>query len=154
LDIGCGTGLAGAVLRPFVKTLTGIDLSSKMLAIAQTKMIYDELIESELLGYLQQKPDDFDCIVAADVLPYFGDLQPLWKALVLCLAPKATFWFTTEISHQEPWKLQESMRFCHHPEYIKTLCAQYDLSVIHIEILAARKQDGQDLWVNFFGVSR
>ena len=153
LDLGCGTGLAGRVLRPFVKKLIGIDLSSKMLAIAKPKGLYDELIESELLTYLQHQPGKFDCVVAADVLPYLGDLQPLWEALVACLAPKATFWFTTEISQKEPWTLQESMRFCHHPEYIQTLCSQYGLTVIHQETLAARKQDSNDLWVNFFGVS-
>jgi predicted TPR repeat methyltransferase len=32
LDLGCGTGLAGAVFRPFVERLVGVDLSPAMIA--------------------------------------------------------------------------------------------------------------------------
>jgi predicted TPR repeat methyltransferase len=31
LDIGCGTGLCGVLLKTTAKTLVGVDLSSKML---------------------------------------------------------------------------------------------------------------------------
>ena len=34
LDLGCGTGLAGPLLRPLAQRLIGIDLSSKMLEVA------------------------------------------------------------------------------------------------------------------------
>src|SRR5882724_701396 len=34
LDIGCGTGLCGPLLRPWARTLVGVDLSPKMLAKA------------------------------------------------------------------------------------------------------------------------
>ena len=35
LDLGCGTGLAGAAFRPFVRRLTGVDLSDRMVAVAR-----------------------------------------------------------------------------------------------------------------------
>src|SRR5690348_4724110 len=34
LDLGCGTGLAGAAIRPHAKRLTGVDLSPRMLQAA------------------------------------------------------------------------------------------------------------------------
>ena len=52
LDLGCGTGLAGAAFRPFCDWLVGVDLSPAMLAQARTKGLYDRLIEGEVLGFL------------------------------------------------------------------------------------------------------
>ena len=43
LDLGCGTGLCGAALRPFVDRLVGVDLSPAMIAKAAAKGIYDRL---------------------------------------------------------------------------------------------------------------
>src|SRR5215470_7597059 len=39
LDLGCGTGLAGAALRPLVARLTGVDLSERMVAVAREKRL-------------------------------------------------------------------------------------------------------------------
>ena len=53
LDLGCGTGLAGAALRPFVDWLVGIDLSEAMIAQARGKILYDKLVVAELTQFLQ-----------------------------------------------------------------------------------------------------
>ena len=46
VDLGCGTGLAGAALKPFCRgALLGCDLSSKMLRLARKKRIYERLEE-------------------------------------------------------------------------------------------------------------
>ena len=37
LDLGCGTGLAGAAFRPLVDWLVGVDLSAGMIAQARGK---------------------------------------------------------------------------------------------------------------------
>ena len=153
LDLGCGTGLTGMILRPLSQHLTGVDLAAKMLAIAREKNIYDALIEAELLGFMRQTSECYDCIVAADVLPYLSDLSPLFEALSLRLSPGGVFWFTTEISVDDPWALQATMRFCHHPDYIVNLCQQYGFKLSHQETLVARKQDAQDLKVNLFGIN-
>lgn len=152
LDLGCGTGLSGMVLRPISRHLTGVDLAAKMLAVARGKGIYDELVEAELLAFLQQSTGHYDLVVAADVLPYLGDLAPLLQAMQARLTPAGVFWFTTEISMTAPWVLQNSMRFCHHAEYIQNVCQQYGYLVMHQETVVARKQDEQDLSVNLFGL--
>ena len=38
LDLGCGTGIMGKMLKPFAQKLIGVDLSEKMLEQAQAKM--------------------------------------------------------------------------------------------------------------------
>ena len=45
LDLGCGTGLAGAAFRPFVDRLVGVDLSPAMIAQAASKGLYDRLVD-------------------------------------------------------------------------------------------------------------
>jgi predicted TPR repeat methyltransferase/thioredoxin-like negative regulator of GroEL len=154
LDLGCGTGLSGMILRPLSHHLTGVDLAAKMLAVARGKNIYDDLIEAELLGYLQNDMESFDLVVAADVLPYLGDLSPVLAAIHARLAPEGIVWFTTEISTQEPWLLQSTMRFCHHADYVTQVCAQQHYTVMHQETLVARQQDEQDLYVNLFGLQK
>ena len=152
LDLGCGTGLSGMILKPHTQHLTGVDIASKMLVVAKEKAIYDDLVEAELLGYLQHADCVFDVAVAADVLPYFGDLSPLFEAIKPRLAKDAIFWFTTEISHTAPWVLQPSIRFCHHPDYMKELCTRLGFTIIHQETMVARKQENNDLYVILYGI--
>jgi predicted TPR repeat methyltransferase len=48
LDLGCGTGLSGAILREATARLVGVDLSSGMLAKARERGLYDELVHAEI----------------------------------------------------------------------------------------------------------
>ncbi len=147
IDLGCGTGLSGNVIREWCQHLTGVDLSSKMLAEARNKAIYDVLIESELISFLQQDTKQYDLIIAADVLPYLGDLRPLWMAISSRLNAHGLFVFTHEISEHKSWQLDESCRFKHHPDYIQTLCNELEFHIIHQEKIPARQQNGQPLFV-------
>ena len=77
LDGGCGTGLAGPMLRPYARQLTGVDLSPAMLDRARKTGIYDTLVESELGSFLAAHAESFDVCVFVDVLIYFGDLRAI-----------------------------------------------------------------------------
>ena len=48
LDLGCGTGLAGAAFRPLAARLDGIDLSPAMIEKARARGIYDHLAVADL----------------------------------------------------------------------------------------------------------
>ncbi len=153
LDLGCGTGLSGLVVRNASEHLTGVDIAEKMLAQAREKHIYDDLIEAELLSYLQDHATQYDLIIAADVLPYSGDLQPLFSVIKQHLTSKGLFVFSIEISQSEYWELQDSARFCHHPDYIQQLCVQEQLNVLHQEKLVARQQNTQNVYVMLYVLS-
>ena len=150
VDLGAGTGLTGIVLREMSKHLTGIDIAHKMLAEARKKHIYDELIESELILFLQQDKEKFDLAVAADVLPYLGNLEPLFKALSNRLAPEGLFVFSSEISEEEPWHLQDSARFCHHNDYIQSMCSAHGFQLERQEKVIARHQNDTPLPVMLY----
>ena len=145
IDLGCGTGLCGAILREVSEHLTGVDISAKMLDQAKSKGIYDQLVEAELITFLQHNEQKYELAVAGDVLPYFGALDPLFTAIHQRLSSGGLFIFTHEISEQQPWQLQDSARFSHHPEYIKTLCVQEGFKLMFQENVVARQQNGQAL---------
>ena len=83
LDLGCGTGQAGAWVKDYARTMVGVDLSSAMLSEARRKGLYQELYEMSIAEYVDSvvsKGDNgcssstFDVIVAAEVFSYIGDL--------------------------------------------------------------------------------
>ena len=148
LDLGCGTGLTGIILKEMSEQLTGVDLSAKMLAIAVDKGIYDHLIQSDIQSFLNASQEQYSLIVAADVIPYLGELDSLFSVIKKRLDKNGRFIFSTEISDDQPWKLQSSARFCHHQTYIQELCRKYDLTIIHHEQCIARTQDAQPVNVH------
>jgi predicted TPR repeat methyltransferase len=147
LDLGCGTGLLGPILREVSQTLTGVDIAPKMLEKAAIKNCYDKLLPAELMDFFQEEHQHYNLIVCADVLPYFGELNPLFKAIHHHLATSAYFIFSTEISEEPNWNLQASARFCHHPDYIKTVCKEQNFTIVHQEKVCARMQNHQALAV-------
>ena len=73
LDLGCGTGLCGELLKPMAKELIGIDVSEKMTITAGNKNIYDKL-ENQTLQEALDKHQEFNLILAGDVFTYISEL--------------------------------------------------------------------------------
>jgi predicted TPR repeat methyltransferase len=154
LDLGCGTGLSGACLREISQHLTGIDLSEKMLDEARKKNIYDTLIVSELVDFLRKTHEHYDLVISADVLPYLGNLEPLFEALSLRLTARALFIFNIEISEIEPFSLQKSARFSHHPHYIQHLAEKYRFDIVEESTIISRQQAEKDHPVLLFALRK
>ena len=115
LDLGCGTGAAGALLRPRASRLAGVDLSANMLEKARAKNLYDELDRADMVDYLAARRDAFDLIFAADSLIYLGDLVPLLEAAAGALVAGGSLAFTLEATSRSPYELTTSGRFAHSP---------------------------------------
>ena len=96
LDAGCGTGLCGPLIAPYARRLVGVDLSAGMLAQAQARQVYDELVRRELTAYLRDSPATFDAIVSADTLVYFGPLEDVVASAARALRPRGRLIFTVE----------------------------------------------------------
>lgn len=150
LDLGCGTGLCGMGLRELSQHLHGVDLSAKMLQQARQKNLYDQLTHAELSTFLTTDTQAYDLIVAADVLPYMGELNTLFTHVRTHLKPQGYFVFNIELSTQSEWQLQDSIRFGHHPDYIHRLCKEHGLQ-IHTETrIPARQQHERMLEVMLY----
>lgn len=153
LDLGCGTGLTGVVLREISQYLVGVDIAPKMIEQAREKCIYDTLVTDEVLHYLQQAKASYELIVANDVLPYLGDLHELFKQIKQILSSPGLFVFTIEIGNNNDWMLQKSARFCHSPHYIERMCLNNGFDIVAKNEIIARQQYEEDLVVLMYVVS-
>jgi len=122
LDAGCGTGLCAEVLRPHALRLVGVDLSAAMLSYARRRGAYDELVERELVAYLDEHPDAFDLVAGGDTLIYFGALEPVLAAAARALRPGGRLVFTLEqlpegesVAH----RIAPSGRYQHSETYVR-----------------------------------
>jgi predicted TPR repeat methyltransferase len=145
LDLGCGTGLAGMVMRPRAARLTGIDLSPEMIERARERGIYDRLVIAEINGWLASAQDSFDLIVACDTLVYFGDLTQVGKLAAKALKPSGCFAFTVERGETYPHRLTDSGRYAHHPDHIRTVAEAAGFAAISVEEGFLRMEGGQEV---------
>jgi predicted TPR repeat methyltransferase len=143
LDLGCGTGLCGVLLRPWSRSLTGLDMSADMLEQARRKQVYDSLVTGEINAYLASQGACFDLIVAADVFIYIGTLSGVFEGAHRALRPAGLFAFSTEASPQADVHLQESLRYAHSETYLRGLAAATDWHVVSMTPQVLREEDRQ-----------
>ena len=130
LDLGCGTGSLANFLRPYAKSLVGIDLSHEMLAYARETKIYDLLIEKDIELYLAEKLDHYDIVVAAAVFIHFLNLERVFKLITRSLKKNGQFIFTVFESLKEDKHLNDFLMYSHSADYISSLVEYLDLKVI------------------------
>jgi predicted TPR repeat methyltransferase len=127
VDLGCGTGLCGPLIRDHCRRLTGIDLSPGMLRKAAALGVYDYLVEGELVGFLNSElPTRFDLAVCVDTLCYIGDLAPFMRALFAALNPGGVL--IASVEHlADPsgpdYRVDPTGRYAHTPAYLRR-CAE------------------------------
>jgi predicted TPR repeat methyltransferase len=122
LDAGCGTGLAGPLLRSLgTTTLSGVDLAPAMLKKASERQVYDHLVEGNILTFLQQSKERYDLVLAADVLIYVGELTALMPLVAKSLEPGGLFALSIETTDAADLVLLPSGRFAHRMSYIEEL---------------------------------
>jgi ubiquinone/menaquinone biosynthesis C-methylase UbiE len=95
LDIGCGTGTQCGDLAGNVKQVTGIDISRKLLAIAEQRRAERKL---DNVAFLQTslfderfQPAGFDVVMAFYVLHFFEDIDAVFQRIHDLLKPDGLF---------------------------------------------------------------
>ncbi|HYD70474.1 tetratricopeptide repeat protein [Azospirillum sp.] len=144
LDAGCGTGLSGLGLRPYARTLIGLDLSPGMLARAAERGLYDRLEEADLTAWLAapQCPV-LDVIAAADVLCYFGQLDEIMARLAGALTPGGRLAFTLERADGDDVVLRPHGRYAHAENYVRRRLAAAGLAARRVSREIMRRESGR-----------
>ena len=139
IDLGCGTGLTGIELRDISNNLTGIDISSNMVAKTRELDVYDRLIEGDVVDILSSSKEKYDLFIALDVFIYIGELTKMFKTVRQCCNKNALFIFSIEAQEEDGYSLLKSARYSHSESYIlKT--ASVTFKVIYSQEVNLRKE--------------
>lgn len=166
LDLGCGTGLVGLAIAPFVRELVGVDLSARMLEKARERNLYQRLERLDLLTMMRdEKASSYDVIIAADVFVYIGKLDEIVVEIKRLLRPGGVFAFTVEDlvvlrngetsqGAQREYQLENTGRYTHSADYITRLASAHGLLLREMVAAQIRKESGKPvnsylvLWEN------
>lgn len=117
LDVGCGTGSHALILSDMGYDITGIDLSEKMLQIAENKARGQEKRINFLQGDVRHLdlPQRFDAVVAMfNVLGYLTtdrDIENAFRSIHKHLKPEGLFvadaWFGPAVLSEKPEKREK-----------------------------------------------
>ena len=146
LDAGCGTGLCGPLVRARCERLVGVDLSTKMLDLARTRAVYDELVAAELGAFMRSRPEAFDAVICADTLVYFGALEEPLRAVHTTLRAPAWFIFTVEAiaaaAAGHGYRLESTGRYAHSEAYLRHAldATNFDIATLRSESLRLEGQ--------------
>ena len=146
LDLGCGTGFAGAAFRPQVDWLVGVDLSPRMIDAARAKGLYDRLVVGEIEAFLAGEAASraqFHLVIAADVFAYIAALPDVCAAVARVLAPGGLFGFTVETHAGEGAIVGAKMRYAHAPDFVRSAIAQAGLTLVFLEAASSRTENRQ-----------
>ena len=146
LDIGCGTGLMGKLLKPYASKIVGVDLSKEMLSKAKLTGTYDELIADDILEFLNKCNDKFDLVVSADVFIYIGELSNIFKDLVEIIKAGGLFCFSVEKNESIKFGLSpKTLRYSHSKEYIQKLASLHNFKIQNILERPIRQENHVDV---------
>jgi predicted TPR repeat methyltransferase len=143
LDLGCGTGLAGAAFRTVVDRLTGVDISDAMITEACHRAIYDRLACGELMEFLAAEAaaaTRYDLIVAADVFVYLHDLTDVAAAARRVLADCGLFAFTVETHCGDGVIQRPTLRFAHGAAHVRAAMADAGLALLRLDEVVTRTE--------------
>ena len=92
LDLGCGTGAAGAELKRLgVHPVDGLDLSPEMLAVARSKGVYRHFIAADLMAPLALADGAYDAAISAGTFTTGHVCASALPEIIRILRPRGLF---------------------------------------------------------------
>ncbi len=152
LDLGCGTGLTGGALNDLATNFIGVDISENMVALAEERDVYDGLYVAEAEDFLEniEDEDNWDLIVATDVMPYLGDLSRIVAGTAKRINPGGWFAFSTETQPEESmdgrgYVITRRHRFAHSETYLRDLLTEHGFDVAALRPITVRLEEGEPI---------
>lgn len=157
LDLGCGTGLIGEVLKSYAHELVGVDLSQAMLDRAASKQLYRQLHKSDITEFLRADREQYDLIACMDTFIYLGRLDEIIALIHQKLKPGGLLLFSTEKLQGVPeqgYQLNISGRYSHHQDYLTAVLEDNGFDIRKISEVAIRTESGCPIEGQFVCASR
>jgi predicted TPR repeat methyltransferase len=133
LDLGCGTGLCGPLVKPIAGHVDGLDLSPKMIEQARALAVYERLVQADIAEYLRTTDHRYDLVLAADVFIYVGDLESVFSGVRGVMEQGGVFCFSAELPEgSNDFELKTSLRYGQSERYIRDLANRYGFAIIRI----------------------
>jgi len=146
LDLGCGTGLCGVLLQPFVDRIDGVDLSANMLEKAKARGIYTDIVHADIGDYLHDTGKTWDLVVAGDVFIYIGDLTRIFAGVSRVLDSGGSFCFSTEMAQgDDEFALRDTLRYAHSERFIRRLADEHGFDIEKIDRRPVREDRHQPI---------
>jgi predicted TPR repeat methyltransferase len=142
LDLGCGTGLVADVFAGKIDVIDGVDLSPRMLNRARAKGSYRDLVVADITAMPDMATSRYGMVIAADVLNYLGDLEPVLAMIHARLLPGGILVMSLEEGAVYPFDLGPGQRFRHHPDVIASWLKRAGLEVISDQQGTLRQEKG------------
>lgn len=143
LDLGCGTGLCGALFADHANRLIGVDLSPRMLKKAGHRSIYTDLVQSDVCQFLEKSDVTYDLILSGDVFVYIGDLGRCFALIHDCLNSGGIFAFSIEVNKDgKDYLLTPTDRYAQSTDYIRRLITENNYSEVSSNSVILRYDDG------------
>jgi len=99
LDIGCATGTQCIDIAGDVNRVTGIDISNKLLSIAEQRRVERNIVNVKFIETTvfdkRFQPQSFDVVMAFYVLHFIEDIDEIFERIHELLKPGAWFIFET-----------------------------------------------------------
>ena len=144
LDLGCGTGLVGAMLLDTCEEIVGVDFSRTMLKHTAARrrdderLLYSRTIHRDIRDFLDSlhQPDyipEYDFVLAAHVFCYVGALEACIYGMANVLIDGGYAVFQVEPHPRTDIDygiITSRKRFAHNPNYVAHLLAQAGLVIV------------------------
>lgn len=146
LDLGCGTGLCGPLVKPAVQRLDGVDLSPLMLDKARALGVYAQLVQGDLVEHLRGTPQTYDLVLSADVFIYVGDLEPVFASVSRVMKRGGVFCFSAEQAGDEQmFQLTTQQRYAHSERYVRQLAERHGFETVKMLRHAIREDQREPI---------
>ncbi len=128
LDVGCGTGLAGAQLvRRGFTAIDALDFSPEMLAVAEQRGIYGSLIEADLTKTLPVADTSYDALICTGTFTHAHVGATCLDELIRILVPGGLFACTIHNDVWEPLGFADKLRELTSAGVLQTLEERQDI---------------------------
>ena len=143
LDIGCGTGAVGDLLKGRTAGLAGVDLAPGMIAAAAAKGLYDDLRQGDMAAVMAELDGPFDLITSSCALYHLADLAKVFAEARRLLAPGGIFAVSVDPAADDmEIGVSEPGEYAHSRRYLRILAQAQGFTEHEIRVIEHRRFPG------------